>query len=39
MKNRALVTFGKRSWGPRRTMPRVAPRTFKELWEDRQLNS
>jgi len=39
MKNRALKTFGKKSWGSRRTLPRVAQKTFKELWEDRQSES
>jgi len=35
MKNRAIRRFGKRYWGPRRCLPKVAPKSFKELWKDR----
>jgi len=28
--------FGAKMWGPRRTLPKVANKSFKELWKDRQ---
>ena len=36
IKNRAVSMFGAKMWGPRRTLPKVANKSFKELWKDRQ---
>ena len=36
IKNRAIGMFGAKMWGPRRTLPKVANKNFKELWKDRQ---
>ena len=36
LKNRAVRMFGKSLWGPRRKLPKVAPKTFKELWKESQ---
>ena len=33
MKNLSLNTFFKSAWGSRRTMPKVAPKSFNELWK------
>jgi len=35
-KNSALKKFFAASWGPRRELPEVAPRSFKELWDERR---
>jgi L-lactate dehydrogenase complex protein LldF len=35
LKNRALKHFGRKFWGPRRTLPKIAPKSFKELWKER----
>jgi len=34
-KNKALKKFFAASWGPRRELPEVAPKSFKELWDER----
>jgi L-lactate dehydrogenase complex protein LldF len=34
-KNKALNKFFAASWGPRRTLPIVAPKSFKELWDEK----
>jgi L-lactate dehydrogenase complex protein LldF len=34
-KNGALKKFFAASWGPRRELPEVAPKSFKELWDER----
>ncbi|MEI6683314.1 MAG: LUD domain-containing protein [Bacteroidota bacterium] len=34
MKNRMIHRFGKKMWGPRRTLPKIAPKSFKELWKE-----
>ena len=35
-KNNMLKKFFKSAWGNRRTLPEVAPKSFKELWEERR---
>jgi L-lactate dehydrogenase complex protein LldF len=35
LKNKMIRRFGKKMWGPRRTLPKVAPRSFKDLWKER----
>ena len=39
LKNRMINRFGKKLWGPRRALPKVAPKSFKELWKDRSESS
>jgi len=34
-KNKALNKFFAAAWGPRRTLPEVAPKSFKELWDEK----
>jgi len=36
MKNLSLNTFFKSAWGKRRSMPKVAPKSFNELWKARR---
>lgn len=36
MKNLLLTTFIKKSWGNHRAMPKIAPKNFKQLWEERR---
>lgn len=35
-KNKALKKFFTVAWGPRRELPEVAPKSFKELWDERR---
>ena len=35
-KNKALKKFFAARWGPRRELPEVAPKSFKELWDERK---
>lgn len=35
MKNLGMKTFVKNTWGPRRSLPEFAPKSFRELWEER----
>lgn len=35
-KNSALKKFFTASWGPRRTLPEIASKSFKELWDERR---
>jgi L-lactate dehydrogenase complex protein LldF len=37
LKNRAVHRFGRKMWGPRRTLPRFAPKSFKECWKESHL--
>lgn len=36
LKNTAMKMFMKKYWGPRRTLPEFAPKSFKQLWEERR---
>lgn len=36
LKNTAMKMFMKKHWGPRRTLPEFAPKSFKQLWEERR---
>lgn len=36
LKNTAMRMFMKKYWGPRRTLPEFAPKSFKQLWEERK---
>lgn len=36
MKNIALKMFLKKAWGPRRTLPAFAPKSFNKLWEEQR---
>lgn len=35
-KNKLLRKFFAASWGPRRALPEVAPKSFKQLWDERR---
>ena len=35
LKNRMIKRFGNRFWGPRRVLPKIAPKSFKDLWKER----
>lgn len=35
-KNKALKKFFAAAWGPHRELPEVAPKSFKELWDERR---
>ena len=34
LKNRMIHRFGRKMWGPRRTLPKIAPKSFRERWEE-----
>lgn len=36
LKNTAMRMTMKKYWGPRRTLPKFAPKSFKQLWEERR---
>jgi L-lactate dehydrogenase complex protein LldF len=36
LKNVAMKTFLKKAWGNHRTLPAMAPKSFKQLWEERR---
>jgi len=36
MKNRMISRFGKKMWGPRRTLPKIAPKSFRAQWNERK---
>lgn len=36
LKNRIIQKFGKNMWGPKRSLPKVAPKSFKERWKEIQ---
>ena len=35
MKNRAVHRFGRKLWGPRRTLPVIAQKSFREMWKEK----
>jgi L-lactate dehydrogenase complex protein LldF len=35
LKNKLIHRFGKKMWGPRRTLPRFAQKSFKQQWKER----
>jgi hypothetical protein len=35
-KNATLKKLFASAWGPRRALPEVAPKSFKELWDERK---
>jgi L-lactate dehydrogenase complex protein LldF len=35
MKNRFLKKFFSKKWGPRRELPKIAPKNFKQLWQEK----
>jgi L-lactate dehydrogenase complex protein LldF len=39
LKNRMINRFGKKLWGPRRVLPKVAPKSFRELYKERSESS
>ena len=39
LKNRMINRFGKKLWGLGRTLPKVAPKSFRELWKERSESS
>ena len=39
LKNRMISRFGKKLWGPRRTLPKIAPKSFRELYKERSESS
>jgi len=34
LKNRLIRRFGGKMWGPRRSLPKVAQKSFRELWKE-----
>ncbi|TSA28010.1 MAG: lactate utilization protein [Bacteroidetes bacterium] len=36
LKNRAIKMVAKKPWGPRRTLPKIAQKSFKERWMEQQ---
>ncbi len=34
LKNRMIGKFGKKMWGPRRELPKIAPKSFRDLWKE-----
>jgi L-lactate dehydrogenase complex protein LldF len=36
VKNAILRHYAGKSWGPKRTLPKVAPKSFRELWKERR---
>ncbi len=36
LKNIAIKTFFKKTWGPRRELPKIQPKSFRKLWKERR---
>jgi len=36
LKNLLMSTFIKKLWGPRRVLPKLAPKNFNQLWEEQR---
>jgi L-lactate dehydrogenase complex protein LldF len=34
LKNKMINRFGRKMWGPRRTLPKIAPKSFRERWNE-----
>jgi len=34
LKNKLINRFGRKMWGPRRVLPKIAPKSFKERWKE-----
>jgi hypothetical protein len=34
LKNKLINRFGRKMWGPRRALPKIAPKSFKERWKE-----
>ncbi|HPS62458.1 MAG TPA: lactate utilization protein B, partial [Bacteroidales bacterium] len=34
LKNKAISRFGSKMWGPRRSLPKFAPKSFREQWKE-----
>jgi L-lactate dehydrogenase complex protein LldF len=39
LKNRMIRRFGRKIWGPRRSLPRMAQKSFRELWKEQRSES
>jgi len=39
LKNKIIHRFGRKMWGPRRVLPKMAPKSFKELWKDKRVTA
>jgi L-lactate dehydrogenase complex protein LldF len=35
LKNKMIRNFGRRMWGPRRNLPRIAQKSFREQWKEK----
>jgi hypothetical protein len=36
LKNKMINKFGRKMWGERRTLPKIAPKSFKDRWRESQ---
>lgn len=37
LKNKLINRFGRKMWGDRRTLPKIAPKSFREQWKEREM--